>query len=229
MSNELILQLVKPVHLIFVLFKMFYCSGEMPWKGSDPEAELRRGRFATNVRRWGALSDSVKSLIKALLQPNPKLRLTAEEALKHDWFREPASSAPVPAAAPARSSARRVVSSVQNAMSIANESGESSNMDTASVVAPAAVSPSRRSSTRIAQRHHAAGSPGGLDARGETRKRGHSSDIEMLPSVSMRGVTTSSTDDQTVTAVTEIVAEDTSPAKRIRTVAGKSKSKATRR
>jgi len=39
-----------------------------------------------NKYPWGIISKEAKDLIKSLLQTNPNLRLSAEQALKHPWF-----------------------------------------------------------------------------------------------------------------------------------------------
>mmetsp|Transcript_914 Transcript_914/g.928 ORF Transcript_914/g.928 Transcript_914/m.928 type:complete len:109 (+) Transcript_914:1027-1353(+) len=36
---------------------------------------------------WGCISEDAKMFIMALIQPNPKLRLTPEQALSHKWIK----------------------------------------------------------------------------------------------------------------------------------------------
>lgn len=36
---------------------------------------------------WQSISEYAKDLVKRLLEPNPDLRLTAEEALLHPWIK----------------------------------------------------------------------------------------------------------------------------------------------
>jgi serine/threonine protein kinase len=199
-------------------------SGEMPWKGPNPEAELRKGRFATNVTRWASLSPSAKSLIGSLLQPNPRLRLTAEEALQHDWFQEASTDRP----SPATRSTRKTTSTIQISMSVIQENFELSNIDGATTHSSVSSSMmSRRSSTRLALKTQEDSAPAvtaasipeqskGMHTRSETKKRPHSSAMQLAHSVSMRCDAATSDD------LCEVVAEGMAPVKRTRTVVQRS-------
>lgn len=38
---------------------------------------------------WDEISESAKHLLRCMLQPNPKIRYTAKQILKHSWLQEP--------------------------------------------------------------------------------------------------------------------------------------------
>ena len=64
-------------------------TGRPPFYGNtDNEImyRIKSGKYDLTKYPWGIISKEAKDLIKALLQPNPNIRLSAEQALKHPWF-----------------------------------------------------------------------------------------------------------------------------------------------
>ena len=64
-------------------------TGRPPFNGNDKEdimEKIKIGVYDMTKYPWGIISEEAKSLIKGLLEVNPKKRLTAEEALEHKWF-----------------------------------------------------------------------------------------------------------------------------------------------
>ncbi|KAK9904665.1 hypothetical protein WJX75_000026 [Coccomyxa subellipsoidea] len=49
-------------------------------------AQIRRGAFSFDDPVWDSVSDRGKNLIRKLLEVDPTKRLTATQALQHDWF-----------------------------------------------------------------------------------------------------------------------------------------------
>lgn len=73
-----------------VLYVML--SGRMPFFGKDDVECLRRtanGAYSFPDREWKNVSADAKSLVRALLQIRPELRLTAKGALQHKWLSLP--------------------------------------------------------------------------------------------------------------------------------------------
>lgn len=73
-----------------VLYVML--SGRMPFYGKDDIQCLRMtatGEYSFPDREWQNVSDDAKSLVRALLQIRPELRLTAKAALQHKWLATP--------------------------------------------------------------------------------------------------------------------------------------------
>ena len=64
-------------------------SGRPPFN-ADHELEIMRlikiGKYSMTGRVWEFVSSQAKELIKGMLCYNPKKRLTAKQALDHDWF-----------------------------------------------------------------------------------------------------------------------------------------------
>lgn len=73
-----------------VLYVML--SGRMPFYGKDDVQCLRmtaNGDYSFPDREWRNVSEDAKSLVRALLQIRPELRLTAKAALQHKWLATP--------------------------------------------------------------------------------------------------------------------------------------------
>ena len=71
-----------------VILYMFIV-GHAPFDGCDDEeitANIQKGIYRKDDRRWKKASREVKDLIQKLLIYQPKKRLTAIQALKHPWF-----------------------------------------------------------------------------------------------------------------------------------------------
>jgi len=63
-------------------------SGEPPFKGDNDEEiieNVKQGKYEFPSKNWSNVSDQAKQLINSLLCPVSK-RLTASEALNHEWF-----------------------------------------------------------------------------------------------------------------------------------------------
>ena len=66
------------------------------WSGKDRFAAHNLAvmrRFDDADGRWDAFSESGKSFLRALLEPEPGRRMTAHEALLHPWIAPPPASA----------------------------------------------------------------------------------------------------------------------------------------
>jgi len=64
-------------------------TGRPPFFGNtDNEImyRIKSGKYDLQKYPWSVVSKEAKDLIRALLQPNPNMRLSAEQALKHPWF-----------------------------------------------------------------------------------------------------------------------------------------------
>jgi len=74
-----------------VLLYIFLC-GKIPFSGSSDEEIMKNVSEATEMaldgEEWNVVSDSAKSLLKLLLNPNPELRISATDALNHRWIKE---------------------------------------------------------------------------------------------------------------------------------------------
>ena len=72
-----------------VILYMFVV-GHAPFDGCDDEeitANIQKGIYKKDDKRWKKASKEVKDLIQKLLIYSPKKRLTALQALKHPWFK----------------------------------------------------------------------------------------------------------------------------------------------
>jgi calcium-dependent protein kinase len=70
-----------------VLYLML--SGVMPFHGRTQSAVLRKvkqGQVAFGLRYWSSVSKEAKSLTRKLLEMDPKIRFTAEQALADEWI-----------------------------------------------------------------------------------------------------------------------------------------------
>jgi calcium-dependent protein kinase len=64
-------------------------SGYLPFGGkstTDVFNRIRKARVSFEKKEWDKVSDVAKDLVKKLLEPDRKLRLTAGKALQHEWF-----------------------------------------------------------------------------------------------------------------------------------------------
>jgi calcium-dependent protein kinase len=69
-------------------------TGEMPFVGSTQEETIEavmKGAASTNIASFKSLSLEARKFIMALLNKNPEKRMTASEALEHEWLRINAS------------------------------------------------------------------------------------------------------------------------------------------
>eukprot|EP00727_Mastigamoeba_balamuthi_P009641 m51a1_g53 putative camk cdpk protein kinase (453) ;mRNA; f:172533-174210 len=71
-----------------IIFRML--SGSDPFTDSTSDADLQRkiqrGQFEFTSPRWNIISEEAKDLISRLLVVDPERRMTATEALCHDWI-----------------------------------------------------------------------------------------------------------------------------------------------
>lgn len=66
-------------------------SGRAPFYGQTVKEILKYNslcRLGFHEKYWSYISENAKNLIISLTKPNPSLRLSAEQALKHSWFKE---------------------------------------------------------------------------------------------------------------------------------------------
>ena len=73
-----------------ILMYILLC-GEPPFKGETEEeifANIKRGKLSFDKPEFNKVSENCKKLIKRLLEPNPKKRIKASDALHHDFFKE---------------------------------------------------------------------------------------------------------------------------------------------
>ena len=70
-----------------ILFIML--SGEPPFNGKDEDeimTKIVNKCCKFDKPKWTNISDPAKDLVTKLLNPNPALRLSAEQAMSHPWF-----------------------------------------------------------------------------------------------------------------------------------------------
>ena len=70
--------------------------GSPPFKGESEKlvmSRVKKGVYEKNEMRWKNASKEVKDLIEKLLIFEPRKRLTAKEALEHEWFKKVNSNA----------------------------------------------------------------------------------------------------------------------------------------
>lgn len=62
--------------------------GYMPFAGSEEKqtTSIKRGEYLWKKDSWARISSYAKSFVKELLVVDPKVRLSADKALKHDWI-----------------------------------------------------------------------------------------------------------------------------------------------
>ena len=65
--------------------------GRAPFDGADDEEiieNIKKGKFNSKHKKLVASSNEVQDLVKKLLEVNVSKRLSAQEALKHPWFKK---------------------------------------------------------------------------------------------------------------------------------------------
>ena len=66
-------------------------SGRPPFKGNNDREILKKvmvGKYTLDGELWSKRSESVKSMIQALLEKDPLKRLSAKQALDHPWIQQ---------------------------------------------------------------------------------------------------------------------------------------------
>jgi len=73
-------------------------SGTMPFYGSKETKldNISHGRYKMHKDVWDPLSSKSKEFVQCLLDTDPKVRLTAKQALAHPWIKERRGNAPMP-------------------------------------------------------------------------------------------------------------------------------------
>ena len=71
--------------IVFILLGGYY-----PFRG-DSDAEIlknvRYGNFEFREKLWEGVSDTARELLRCMMTVNPEERVTAEEALRHEWIK----------------------------------------------------------------------------------------------------------------------------------------------
>jgi len=70
--------------IVFILL-----SGYMPFMASSDAAivrAIRRGSYHMHDSRWGGITKAAKDFVRRLLVVDPAMRMTAQEALQHEWL-----------------------------------------------------------------------------------------------------------------------------------------------
>jgi calcium-dependent protein kinase len=64
-------------------------SGSMPFHGNSEllKEKIITGKFAMRKDKWDRLSPEGQEFVKALIEKDPDVRLTAQQALEHPWLR----------------------------------------------------------------------------------------------------------------------------------------------
>lgn len=65
--------------------------GRAPFDGADDNeiiSSIKKGKYNANHRKLVASSEEVQDLVSKLLEVNVSMRFSAEEALKHSWFKK---------------------------------------------------------------------------------------------------------------------------------------------
>lgn len=74
---------------IGVMLYIMLC-GSPPFNGSDEQiiAKVKKGTWDFRGQAWDSISDEAKDLVKKLMEKDIDRRLTAVEALEHDWIKQ---------------------------------------------------------------------------------------------------------------------------------------------
>ncbi len=75
---------------IGVILYILLC-GYPPFNGANDEQIIRRvkkGQYSTDEVEWKHISADAIDLVKRLLTYEPKDRITADDALQHNWIKE---------------------------------------------------------------------------------------------------------------------------------------------
>mmetsp|Transcript_19379 Transcript_19379/g.17187 ORF Transcript_19379/g.17187 Transcript_19379/m.17187 type:complete len:203 (+) Transcript_19379:337-945(+) len=65
-------------------------SGYLPFNGENSAEvfdKILTGEYSLTQKLWGRVSDEAKELISKMLEIDTRKRFTAEQCLKHDWFK----------------------------------------------------------------------------------------------------------------------------------------------
>lgn len=82
--------------MLYVVVVIFSASYPFPDVRGVP-TDMLNGKFEFTGDSWSIITQDCKEFISALLRVDPGIRLTASEALQHNWFVPPASTlVPVP-------------------------------------------------------------------------------------------------------------------------------------
>ena len=66
-------------------------SGFPPFNGETDEiiiSKVKKGQFAFSQKVWQTISDDAKDLVTKMLTFDPEKRISAQEALDHQWFKK---------------------------------------------------------------------------------------------------------------------------------------------
>ncbi|RAL39260.1 hypothetical protein DM860_002793 [Cuscuta australis] len=81
-----------------VILYILLCGVPPFWAESEQGVAQAILRGAIDFKRepWPSISESAKSLVKQMLEPDPKLRLTAKQVLEHSWLQNAKKAPNVP-------------------------------------------------------------------------------------------------------------------------------------
>jgi serine/threonine protein kinase len=82
----------KPVDMwAFGVIVYVLLAGYLPFYAHENQvmySKIKKGNFQFHAKHWINISNTVKDLIRGLLTLNPDRRLTVDQALNHEWFRQ---------------------------------------------------------------------------------------------------------------------------------------------